>query len=583
VLGRSRRWRRRRPDAAIAAATSGPICAWSVDTPGICRFHTGKRRQTGSATMLGGMQDFELRVMRLLDHAERECGGREIVSRWADGSETRSNWAGIARDARRLAKALVGLGLKPGDRVATLAMNHGRHLVAWYGAIGMGGVIHTINPRLFDEQLTYIANHAEDRVLLYDAAFQPIVDRLKPHWTSIEHYVCFDPAPGAVVQGFEAMLDAQDDDFVWHEGSERDPCMLCYTSGTTGNPKGVLYEHRSTVLHALAEIQPAVFCLSAQSVALPVVPMFHAAAWGLPFAGAGAGVKFVFSAVNDASVLCDLMNRERVTHSAGVPTVWLAMFQHIDSTGQRPEHLQVVTIGGSAAPRAMCERIMRMGARLNHAWGMTETSPIGTMGAPSADWDDMEFDAQLDLVTKQGRVPFGVELRVVDEDGNVLPRDGQSSGRLQIRGPWVVKRYFKAEADALTDDGWFDTGDVSVIHPDGVMQITDRAKDVIKSGGEWISSVDLENAAVGMPEIAEAAAIGLPHPKWDERPLLVVVPKPGAAPSKDAIRAHLADHVAKWWLPDDIVFVDTLPHTATGKILKTALREQFRDHVLPMA
>ncbi len=303
--------------------------------------------------IIGGMQDYELRVMRLLDHAERESGRREIVSRWADGSETRTNWAGIARDARRLASALVKLGLQPGDRVATLAMNHSRHLVAWYGAIGMGGVIHTINPRLFDEQLEYIANHAEDRVLCYDAAFQPIIDKMKSRWTTIEHYVCFDPPAGSAVQGFEALLDTGDEGYRWHEGSERDPCMLCYTSGTTGNPKGVLYEHRSTVIHAMAEMQPAVFSLSPQSVALPVVPMFHAAAWGLPFAGAAAGIKFVFSAVNDPAVLCDLMNSEKVTHSAGVPTVWLAMFQHIDATGKKPEHLQVVTIGGSAA-RARC-------------------------------------------------------------------------------------------------------------------------------------------------------------------------------------------------------------------------------------
>ncbi|WP_156139501.1 long-chain fatty acid--CoA ligase [Sphingomonas sp. 35-24ZXX] len=531
--------------------------------------------------IIGGMQDFELRVMRLLDHAERESANREIVSRWADGSQTRTTWAGIARDARRLASALVKLGLQPGDRVATLAMNHSRHLVTWYGAIGMGGVIHTINPRLFEEQLEYIANHAEDKVLCYDAAFQPIIDKMKDRWTTIEHYVCFDPPAGSAAQGFEALLETGDADYRWHEGPERDPCMLCYTSGTTGNPKGVLYEHRSTVIHALAEMQPAVFSLSPQSVALPVVPMFHAAAWGLPFAGAAAGIKFVFSAVNDPAVLCSLMNDEKVTHSAGVPTVWLAMFQHIDSTGQKPEHLQVVTIGGSAAPRAMCERIMKMGARMNHAWGMTETSPIGTMGAPSPDWDDLDFDAQLDLVTKQGRAPFGVELRVVDDEGNIQPRDGKSSGRLQIKGPWIIKRYFKAEADALTEDGWFDTGDVSVIHPDGVMQITDRAKDVIKSGGEWISSVDLENAAVGMADVAEAAAIGLPHPKWDERPLLLVVPKAGTNPTKEAILDHLTQHVAKWWLPDDIVFVDELPHSATGKLLKTALRDQFKDHVLP--
>jgi fatty-acyl-CoA synthase len=311
--------------------------------------------------------------------------------------------------------------------------------------------------------------------------------------------------------------------------------------------------------------------------------MFHAAAWGLPFAGALAGCKFVYAQVNDPRVICELMNSEKVTHSAGVPTVWLGMFQHIDATGEAPRHLQQVTIGGSAAPRAMIERIMGMGVEVKHLWGMTETSPIGTAGTPPLDWDEMTLDAKLDLVAKQGSAPFGIELRVIDDEGRVLPRDGTSSGRLQVRGPWVVKRYFKAEADAVDADNWFDTGDVSVIHPDGVMQITDRAKDVIKSGGEWISSVDLENAAIGCAGVAEAAAIGVYHPKWDERPILLVVRKPGSAVTPEAIQAHLAEHVAKWWLPDEIHFVDALPHTATGKILKTALREQYKDFKLAAA
>lgn len=531
--------------------------------------------------MLGAMQDFELRVPRVVEHAEREHGSREIVSRWADGSETRTKWAEVARDARRLAQALERMGCRPGDRIATLAMNHARHLVTWYGAIGMGGIVHTINPRLFEDQLAYIANHAEDRVLIYDKVFQPIVDRLKPQWTTIAHYIVYD---GEGDDSFEAVIGREDGDYAWVEGDEREPCMLCYTSGTTGNPKGVLYSHRSSLIHALAEIQPAVFSMSAQTVSLPVVPMFHAVGWGMPFSAPMVGAKLVFSAVNEGKVLCELMNREKVTHTAGVPTVWLAMFQHIDETGDVPQHLQVVTIGGSAAPRSMIERIMKMGARVNHAWGMTETSPIGTVGAPSWDWDDLSFEQKVDQTVFQGRAPFGVEMRIVDDEGKVLPRDGESSGRLQVRGPWIIKQYFKDEAGpCLTADGWFDTGDVSVLHPDGVMQITDRAKDVIKSGGEWISSVDLENAAVGCAGVAEAAAIGIAHPKWDERPLLVVVRKPDSAVTAEEVRAHLATQVAKWWLPDEIVFVDSLPHTATGKLLKTALREQFRDFKLAAA
>ncbi|MDQ2893053.1 MAG: long-chain fatty acid--CoA ligase [Pseudomonadota bacterium] len=530
--------------------------------------------------MLGGMQDFELRVPRLIDHVAQEAGTREIVSHWADGSESRTDWAGVRCDARKLAQALERLGVKPGDRVATLAMNHAHHLVAWYAAIGMGGVIHTINPRLFEDQLVYIANHAEDRVLLYDAAFQPIVDQLKDRWTSIEHYVVMD---GTGEGSFAALIDAEDGDYAWVEGDEREPCMLCYTSGTTGNPKGVLYTHRSTVLHAMMVVAPSVLSMSSRSVLLPVVPMFHAAAWGTPFAAAIAGAKMVFSAVNDPKVLCDLMKRERVTISSGVPTVWLALFAHIDATGEAPGFLELATVGGSAAPRAMIDRLMAMGVEVKHLWGMTETSPVATAGSPPEDWADWSHEQRLDFLTKQGQIPFGVELRITDDEGAELPRDGVSSGRLHVRGPWVVKRYFGAEQDAIDADGWFDTGDVAMIHPDGTMQITDRSKDVIKSGGEWISSVELENAAVGCPGVAEAAAIGIYHPRWDERPLLLIVRKPGSGVTPAEIVAHLTDHVAKWWLPDAIEFVEELPHTATGKLLKTALRERFKDYRLVAA
>jgi fatty-acyl-CoA synthase len=535
--------------------------------------------------MLGAMQDWDLVVTHLIDHAAREHGGREHVTRWADGSETRTDWAEIRRDALKMVQALRAAGIGKGDRIATLGMNHSRHLVSWYGAVGVGGVLHTINPRLFDDQLEYIANHAEDRVLLYDAAFQPIVDRMRPKWTTIEHYICFDPGSGSGASGFEDWIGAYDGEAEWEKVDERDPCMLCYTSGTTGNPKGVLYEHRSTMLHAITGLQPSIFDFDARSVMLPVVPMFHAASWGLPWAGAAAGVKFVFSAVNDAAVLCNLMQRERVTHSAGVPTVWLAMFGHMDATGAALPALRHAVIGGSAAPRFMIERLMKAGVNVAHAWGMTETSPIGTTGAKTYDWDDRSFDDQVAIKQMQGRVPFGVELRTVDLDdpAKVLPRDGESSGALQVRGPWVLQRYFKAESDAVDSEGWFDTGDVGILHPDGTLQLTDRTKDVIKSGGEWISSVELENAAVGHPAIAEAAAIGIAHPKWDERPILVCVAKEGAQVSAAEVIAHLKDKVAKWWLPDAVEFVDSIPHTGTGKISKKDLRDQFRDYRLENA
>ncbi len=526
--------------------------------------------------MLGAMQDWSLRVTHLIDHAAREHGTREIVTYWADGQETRTDWAGVRLDAKRMTQALQAAGIKPGDRIATFAMNHSRHLVTWYGAVGVGGILHTVNPRLFDEQLSYIINHAEDRVILYDHQFTPLIERLKAQCPTVKHYICFD-APG----GFEDWIAPFDGDVEWHDGDERDPCMLCYTSGTTGNPKGVLYEHRSTMLHAISGVQPSAFDLAATSVMLPIVPMFHAASWGLPWAGAAVGAKFVYSAVNDPAVLHGLMMREGVTHSAGVPTVWLGMFGHLDTTGTGLGKLHTAIIGGSAAPRAMVMRLMKAGIRVGHAWGMTETSPIGTMGAPVPGWDDMTLDQQVDSVIRQGRPPFGVELRVLGEDGAVLPRDGTSSGMLQIRGPWVIKRYFKADADATDDEQWFDTGDIAVIHADGMLQLTDRAKDVIKSGGEWISSVELENAAVGCPGVGEAGAIGIYHPKWDERPVLIIVRKPDAPQLCEAdVKTYLADKIAKWWMPDRVLFADDLPHTGTGKILKTELRARYKDVVL---
>ncbi|HEU0310260.1 MAG TPA: long-chain fatty acid--CoA ligase [Sphingomicrobium sp.] len=522
------------------------------------------------------MQDWPLRVMRLVDHAEREHGDTEVVTAWADGSVTRTDWRTIASDARRMAQALEALGIKKGDRVATLAMNHGRHLVAWYGAVGMGCILHTINPRLFDDQLEYIANHAEDRVLLYDRVFTPIIERMKPKWTTIEHYICFDPAEGE--QGFPQWIAEHDGDYQWVDGDEREPIGLCYTSGTTGNPKGVIYEHRSTMLHTLTEASPDIFNLSKRAVVLPIVPMFHANAWGVPWAAPMVGCKLVLSADYRPDRMCTLFREEGVTHSAGVPTVWLTMIEHILRTGDELGDLQQVTIGGSAAPRAMIKWFLERGIEVGHAWGMTETSPIGTCGSRPHGWEGYSLEEKVDYIARQGRPPFGVELRAVDDNGNVQPRDGETSGRLQIRGPWILKRYFKAEEDATEDGDWFDTGDVAALHPDGTVQITDRSKDVIKSGGEWISSIELENAAVGCPGVKEAAAIGIPHPKWDERPLLVCVRVEGMEVCAVKIREHLTAHVAKWWLPDAIEFVDELPHTATGKLSKRTLREQFRDY-----
>ena len=525
---------------------------------------------------LGAMQDFPLRIMRLMDHAEREHGSREIVAARGDGTTIRTNWTNLAGDARRMAQALERLGVQPGDRIATLAMNHDRHLVSWFGVVGMGGVLHTLNPRLFDDQLAYIATHAEDRVLLYDAAFQPLVDRMKPHWPTIEYYICFE-------SDFDGWLAAESGDYRWHEGDERDPCGLCYTSGTTGNPKGVLYEHRSTVLHAMSVIVPDIFDVSARSAMLPVVPMFHANSWCIPYAAAIAGFKLVICGDNQPEHICKLFNEEGITHTAGVPTVWLNMIDYVERTGAKLGKLRMVVIGGSSAPPATIRWFRERGIHVNHLWGMTEMSPVGTVGAPPANWDEMSDEEQVDYMSRPGRSMFGVELRTIDANENVLPRDGVSAGRLQTRGPAVVRRYFKQDQDACDEDQWFDTGDMAAIHPDGTIQITDRVKDVIKSGGEWISSIELENAAVGCPGVAEAAAIGVPHPKWDERPLLLVVKDPGSNLCEAEVRNYLSDQVAKWWLPDAIEFVETLPHTASGKLSKKDLRDQYRDYQLPTA
>ena len=531
--------------------------------------------------MPGAMQDWELCVSSLIDHAAREHGAREIVTYWNDGTRDATTWAALRVDALRMVQALRRLGIRKGDRVATLAMNHGPHLVAWYGATGAGAVLHTINPRLFDEQLEYIANHAEDRVLIYDSAFQPLVERMKPRWTTIEHYICFDSADHA--QGFAEWIGAEDGNAEWEPVSERDPCMLCYTSGTTGNPKGVLFEHRSNLLHTYASLAPQCLNLDSRSTVLPVVPMFHANNWAFPWAAAAVGAKLVYCSNNDAANLTAVINAEQVNYVAGVPTVWLSLLQHADALGQSlPSCIVAALTGGSAMPRAIIERLMLAGIRIAHAWGMTETSPIATIAYEPPNWESLSIDERVTITARQGKALYGVELRTVDLDdpSRVLPRDGKTAGALHVRGQWVIKRYFKAEEDATLDGQWFDTGDVAILHEDGTLQLTDRTKDVIKSGGEWISSVELENAAVAHPAVAEAAAIGVYHSKWDERPILVVVRKPGMEVSGEELRALLASRVAKWWLPDAVEFVDEIPHTGTGKISKKDLREQFRDYKL---
>nr|WP_314464503.1 long-chain fatty acid--CoA ligase [uncultured Novosphingobium sp.] len=543
--------------------------------------------------MLGAMQEWDLRVTGLLDHAAREHGTREIVTHWVDGSETRTDWAGIRHDALKMVQALRRLDIYPGDRVATLAMNHGRHLAAWFGVTGAGCVLHTLNPRLFEEQLAWIVNDASDRVLIYDAAFQPLVERLLPRCPSIAHAICFDSA--AFGPCFDDWIGLEDGRALWTPGAERDACMLCYTSGTTGHPKGVLYSHRSNVLHTLAIIAPSCLALEPRSCVLPVVPMFHENDWGLPWACAAVGAKMVWCQTSEAETLCDLLRNEAVTHVAGVPTVWFSMFAHLDSTGRDMPPIRQALSGGAAVPPSVVERLMRAGVRVVQAWGMTETSPIATVTYEPAGWDEMTFEEQVLVKSFQGRPLYGSEVRIVPlageekaggeadgiEVGGIGAEGRASSGALQVRGAWTVRRYFGAEEDCVDSDQWFDTGDVAAIQPDGALRITDRTKDLIKSGGEWISSVELENAAVAHPDVMEAAAIGISHPKWDERPLLVVIRRPESAIDERRLLAFLAGRVARWWLPDAIEFVSDIPHTGSGKISKKDLRERFRGYRLP--
>ena len=546
--------------------------------------------------MLGLMQDRPLLISSLIEHAAAYHADTEIVSRLPEGSMRRTTWSQIRDQSKQVANALAQLGIEPADRVATLAWNSDRHLALYYGVSGSGAVMHTVNPRLFAEQIVYIINHAEDRVLFFDVTFAALVAALVPELETVEHYVVMTDRehkpdlPGIPAERllcFDELIAAQSIDYEWPEFDERSASSLCYTSGTTGNPKGVLYSHRSTVLHAMLSLSRDTFDIHSGATLLLVVPMFHANAWGTPYSAAMVGAKLVLPGPHlDGESVYQLMRDERVTIMQGVPTVWLMLFGYLD---QHPEIdpselvLEWAGIGGSALSQSMLERIERdLGAEGGQGWGMTETSPICVVGRLLPKHAGLPVGEQQKVKLKQGRGVFGVELKIVDEEGHRLPWDGKAFGEVWVRGPWIASGYFKGEGgERLDGEGFFPTGDIATIDADGYLQLVDRTKDVIKSGGEWVSSIDLENAAMGHPDVAEAAVIAVPHPKWQERPLLLVVAREGRSPSREDILEHLAGQVAKWWLPDDVVFLDELPHTATGKVLKLELRKQFQDHRLP--
>jgi fatty-acyl-CoA synthase len=544
--------------------------------------------------MLGMMMDQPLLISTLIEHAARFHGDTEIVSREADRSIFRYSYAEANARAKRIAKAIARLGTAPGDRIGTLAWNSHRHFELYYGISGTGRVLHTINPRLFPEQLRYIINHAADQVLFFEPSFTGLVEKLAPELTTVRHYVVMAPRaamPATSLAGvlcYEDLIEAETPELDWPSFDEMTASSLCYTSGTTGNPKGALYSHRSTVLHAFGSCAADMLGIGAADCVLPVVPMFHVNAWGIPYSAPLSGAKLVLPGQHlDGESLCTLFSDERVTYSLGVPTVWLGALKYAEETGKGFETVRKVVIGGSAAPPSMIEAFdTKHGVRAVHAWGMTEMSPLGTAASLKAKHAAATPEEINRVLCSQGRPSFMVDLKITDADGRRLPHDGVAVGSLYVRGPWVVAGYFndpEAGAEAFDAEGWFKTGDVCSIDSDGYVRITDRSKDVIKSGGEWISSIDLENAAIGHPDVAEAAVIGLPHPKWDERPLLIVVPKPGRDIDKSALMSFLAGKVAKWWLPDDIALVEQLPHTATGKLLKTQLRKDFADYRLPTA
>jgi 3-(methylthio)propionyl---CoA ligase len=540
--------------------------------------------------MHGLMMNMPLNISALIQHADRCHGDTEIVSRTVEGGIHRYTYADAHRRSRQLANALLALGVKTTDRIGTLAWNGYRHLEIYFGSSGIGAVCHTVNPRLFPEQIAYIVNHAEDAFLFFDLTFLPLVEKLAPHCKGVRGWVAMTdrahmPASSLDLLCYEDLVNAHSDDFEWPVLDENLASSLCYTSGTTGNPKGVLYSHRSTILHAYAACLPDALNLSARDVVLPVVPMFHVNAWGLPYSAPLVGAKLVFPGAQlDGASLVELFETEKVTCSAGVPTIWLGLLQHVKAKGIGFGTLKRTVIGGSACPPAMIRTFEDdYGVQVLHAWGMTELSPLGTVNTFKSrhlEWSEADRQA---LQNKQGRAIFGVDMKIVDDEGRELPRDGKAFGDLLVRGPWITREYFRGEGGDPLVDGWFPTGDVATLDQDGFMQITDRSKDVIKSGGEWISSIDLENAAMAHPAVAEAAVIGVAHPKWDERPLLLVRLKEGATSTRDDMLKFFDGRVAKWWIPDDVVFVDALPHTATGKLLKTKLREDFKAHKLPGA
>jgi fatty-acyl-CoA synthase len=542
--------------------------------------------------MRGLMQDWPLTVDKILDHAKAWHGDREIVSRAVEGPIVRTTYAEIHGRAKRVSNALKRLGVQHGDRVATLAWNTGRHIEAWYGIMGMGAVCHTLNPRLFAEQLCYIINHAEDRVLFTDLTFLPTVMEHRDKMPTVKHVIVMTDEehmksvtlPGALC--FETLVAENPDDYVWGDFDENTAAGLCYTSGTTGNPKGVLYSHRSNFIHTLVTMGKDVMGISAADTVLPVVPMFHANAWGLAFSCAAVGAKLVMPGQKlDGQSVYELLEAEEVTFSAAVPTVWQMLLTHMRENGLKPSTLKRVVIGGSAVPEALVRAFRDdYGVSVTHAWGMTETSPLGTLATPNGRTSKMSEEEQLRFTLKQGRPPVGIDLKLVNDAGERLAHDGTTFGRLMVRGPFVVRQYFKAEGgDILDDEGFFDTGDVATIDEYGFMQITDRAKDVIKSGGEWISTIEIENIAVGHDKAELCAVIGAPHPKWDERPVLLVKLMPGQTSTKDEFLAFLEGKIAKWWTPDDVVFVDDIPLGATGKIDKKLIRLRMAEYVLPTA